>query len=201
MIDRRTMLLGLGGFVATADVAGAEARDEAYENNQQLGGGGFSPRGIPRRFRRQIVQDPTGAAPGTIVVDPNARYLYLVMRRGKAMRYGVGVGRQGFEWSGRAVIKRKAKWPRWTPTKDMIKREPRLAKWAKGMEGGVRNPLGARALYLYEGGVDTLYRIHGTNEPWSIGRAMSSGCIRLLNKDIVDLFNRVTLGTRVIVRS
>ena len=154
----------------------------------------------PPQYRRQEVADPTGAAPGTIVVDPANRYLYLVEEGGMALRYGVGVGKAGMEWSGRANIAYKREWPRWTPTRDMIARDPqRYAQWAGGMEGGEGNPLGARALYLFEGGKDTLYRIHGTNEPASIGKAMSSGCIRLMNDDIIDLYNRVPAGASVIV--
>ena len=154
----------------------------------------------PPQYRRQMVVDPTGAAPGTIVVDPANRYLYLVQEGGMALRYGVGVGKAGMEWSGSARVAFKREWPRWTPTKDMIARDPkRYAKWADGMDGGEGNPLGARALYLFEGGKDTLYRIHGTNEPASIGKAMSSGCIRMMNEDVGDLYNRVPTGTPVIV--
>lgn len=204
MVDRRTLLLGLGGTLASWQVASAQDRasllpiDERYE--ERLRKRRTSRKEPSDKFRRQLVNDPTGELPGTIVVDPNSRFLYLVRERGKALRYGVGVGRQGFEWAGDAKIRRKAEWPRWTPTRNMIKRDPKLAKYAKGMAGGIDNPLGARALYLYSGGKDTLYRIHGTNEPWSIGRAMSSGCIRMLNDDVADLFVRVPLGTRVVVR-
>ncbi|TCT34728.1 L,D-transpeptidase [Martelella mediterranea] len=151
-------------------------------------------------YRRQIVDDPTGETPGTLVVDPQNRYLYLVMEDGKAMRYGVGVGRAGMEWSGTANVAYKREWPTWTPTQNMIKRDPETyQKWAGGMEAGPMNPLGARALYLFEGGKDTLYRIHGTNEPWSIGQAMSSGCIRMMNQDIMDLYQRVPDGAKVVV--
>lgn len=154
----------------------------------------------PPQYRRQLVDDPTGAAPGTIVVDPANRYLYLVEEGGKALRYGVGVGKAGMEWSGSARVAYKREWPRWTPTVDMIARDPkRYAPWANGMDGGEGNPLGARALYLFEGGKDTLYRIHGTNEPASIGKAMSSGCIRMMNDDVIDLYDRVPTGTPVIV--
>jgi lipoprotein-anchoring transpeptidase ErfK/SrfK len=155
---------------------------------------------IPDEDHRQIVSDSTGERPGTIVVDPDARFLYLVMEGGKAMRYGIGVGRDGFAWSGTATIARKAKWPRWTPPREMVARDPRARRWAAGMPGGSENPLGARALYLYQNGRDTLYRIHGTFEPDSIGQAVSSGCIRLLNADVIDLYNRVATGTRVVVR-
>jgi lipoprotein-anchoring transpeptidase ErfK/SrfK len=150
-------------------------------------------------FYRQVVDFPTPERPGTIVVDPHNKFLYLVQEYGKAMRYGVGVGKEGLEWSGRAVIQRKAEWPRWTPTQDMIARDSRNAEWAGGMEPGLQNPLGARALYLYQNGRDTLYRIHGTREPYSIGTAVSSGCIRLINQDIIDLYSRVPTGTNVVV--
>ena len=154
---------------------------------------------IPRQFHRQIVRDPTGEAPGTIVVDPSQRYLYLVMDGGEAMRYGIGVGRQGFSWSGKATIQMKRKWPSWYPPVEMQARDDRARKWKDGMPGGPNNPLGARALYLIQNGRDTLYRIHGTNEPGSIGHAVSSGCIRMLNADVIDLYERVPTGTRVVV--
>ena len=154
---------------------------------------------IPKQYHRQIVRDPTGEPPGTIVVDPSAKYLYLVQNGGKARRYGIGVGRQGFSWTGDAVIKRKSEWPDWYPPKEMQERDPEAAKWGDGMPGGPTNPLGARALYLYQGNRDTLYRIHGTGEPGSIGNAVSSGCIRLLHADVIDLYERVPVGTRVLV--
>lgn len=155
---------------------------------------------IDKRNLRQVVNYETYEPVGTIVVDPYARFLYLVMENGKAMRYGVGVAKAGLEFAGEADISRKASWPSWTPTADMIKRSPeRYAHAAGGMEGGLDNPLGARALYLYQDGKDTLYRIHGTTEPWSIGQSVSSGCIRLFNHDIVDLYERVPKGTRVVV--
>ncbi|QRM35261.1 L,D-transpeptidase [Microvirga sp. VF16] len=153
----------------------------------------------PKFLRREVAYNGS-EAPGTIVVDTDNRYLYLVRENGRALRYGIGVGKEGLAWSGRARIGRKATWPSWTPTADMIKREPeRNARWAGGMPGGLQNPLGARALYLYEGDRDTLFRLHGTTEPWSIGQAVSSGCIRLFNQDIIDLYNRVPVGSPVIV--
>jgi len=155
---------------------------------------------IDPRYLRQIVDYQTDEPVGTIIVDPQNRFLYLVMEGGKAMRYGVGVAKAGLEFEGEATIQRKAPWPGWVPTPDMIKREPeRYGPYAEGLEGGLHNPLGARALYLYKDGKDTLYRIHGTNEPWSIGKAVSSGCIRLLNHDIIDLYKRVPKGARVVV--
>ena len=155
---------------------------------------------IEPRNIRQVVDNTTGQPAGTIVVDPRNRFLYLVMENGKAMRYGIGVGQAGMEFQGRAVIGRKAAWPGWTPTKNMIARNPdRYAKWAGGMEGGIGNPLGARALYLYKDGVDTMLRIHGTTEPASIGRSVSNGCIRMINDHVIDLYNRVPVGSQVLI--
>lgn len=155
---------------------------------------------IDKRNLRQVVDYETDEPVGTVVVDPHARFLYLVMPNGKAMRYGVGVAKAGLEFEGEADISRKAAWPSWTPTQNMIEREPeRYAPLAGGVEGGLKNPLGARALYLYQNGEDTLYRIHGTTEPWSIGKSVSSGCIRLFNQDIIDLHSRVPKGSRVVV--
>lgn len=155
---------------------------------------------IDPRLLRQVVEYRTAEPPGTIVVDPHNRFLYLVEKDGKAVRYGVGVGRAGLEFTGTANIQLKKEWPHWTPTAAMIAREPkRYAKWAVGMEGGEGNPLGARALYLFKGGRDTHYRIHGTTEPDSIGKAVSSGCIRMMNQDIIDLYGRVPLHAKVVV--
>lgn len=151
------------------------------------------------QYKRQVVSYQTTQSPGTIIVDTASRHLFLIEEGGKATRYGIGVGRAGFAWKGTATIKRKVEWPRWTPPASMIARQPELAKYAGGMDGGIKNPLGARAPYLYQGNRDTLYRLHGTDEPWSIGKAVSSGCIRLLNEDIVDLYNRVPAGTPVVV--
>ncbi|WP_022721853.1 L,D-transpeptidase, partial [Rhodopseudomonas sp. B29] len=152
-------------------------------------------------YVRQLVDYRTAEPPGTVVVDPRKRFLYLVMEGGKALRYGVGVGKAGLEFTGTAEVGRKAEWPHWTPTPNMIAREPaRYGKWAKGMDGGAANPLGPRALYLYRNGKDTLFRIHGTTEPWTIGHAVSSGCIRMLNQDVIDLYGRVPKGAKVVVR-
>ena len=149
---------------------------------------------------RQLVDYQTKHQPGTVIIDPHERFLYLVQEGGKALRYGVGVGKAGLEFSGTATVNHKRQWPRWTPTQDMIRREPkRYARWASGMEGGASNPLGARALYLFKNGRDTLYRIHGTNEPWTIGEAVSSGCIRMMNQDVIDLYNRIADGSKVVV--
>lgn len=150
-------------------------------------------------YYRRLVDFPTVHKVGTIIVDTPNRYLYLVMEGGKAMRYGVGIGRDGFAWGGEAYIGRKNDWPTWTPPAEMIARQPELEEYRNGMDPGLSNPLGARALYIYQDGRDTLYRLHGTAEEWSIGRAVSSGCVRLLNQDIVDLYSRVPVGANVIV--
>lgn len=156
-----------------------------------------SPDQISPPYRRQLVAYPYRQDAGSIVVDTGARFLFLVREDGQALRYGIGVGREGFAWSSVAVIGDKQKWPRWFPPAEMRARQPELPEV---MEGGPDNPLGARALYLYANGRDTLYRLHGTNDPRSIGQAVSSGCIRLLNQDIIDLYRRVIIGTRVVVK-
>ncbi len=151
---------------------------------------------IDPKFRAQEVSF-SGYKPGTIVIDTGKRFLYLVQPGGTAKRYGVGVGKQGFGWKGSQRISRKAEWPTWTPPREMIARERRKGRFLPAsMKGGIHNPLGARALYLGA----TLYRIHGTNQPWSIGKAMSSGCIRMRNEDVTDLYQRVAVGTKVVVR-
>ena len=146
------------------------------------------------RFLRQVVDDPTGERAGTIIVDTSQHFLYLVLGNGQAMRYGVGLGRAGFEWAGRANVQWKQKWPKWTPPAEMIARQPELAKYSAengGMPPGLDNPLGARALYIFQDGEDTLYRLHGSPEWNSIGKSVSSGCVRLMNQDIIDLYDRV----------
>lgn len=143
-------------------------------------------------LKRRVVEYRTGEAPGTIIVDTPNTYLYYVLGGGKAVRYGIGVGRDGFTWSGVRSIERKAEWPDWTPPEDMIARQPYLPRW---MAGGPDNPLGARAMYI----AGTVYRIHGTNAPASIGKRMSSGCFRMLNADVIDLYQRVNVGTKVVV--
>jgi lipoprotein-anchoring transpeptidase ErfK/SrfK len=160
------------------DQPGLEA-DESYE--------------LPPEFQKQVVLYRTAEAPGTIIVETSERHLYLVQSGGRALRYGIGVGRDGFQWQGLLSIVKKAEWPDWTPPPEMIARQPYLPRF---MAGGPGNPLGARAMYL--GG--TVYRIHGTNQPQTIGTAISSGCFRLVNNDVVDLYARVPVGTKVIVR-
>lgn len=155
---------------------------------------------IGSKYLKQIVDYPSDQPVGTIVVDPTNRFLYLIKANGKAVRYGVGVGKAGFEFSGTAHIGFKRQWPRWTPTPDMMTRDPkRYGKWSNGMDGSDKNPLGARAMYLVKDGKDTLYRIHGTNEPWTIGTAASSGCIRMLNQDVIDLYEQIPTGANVVV--
>lgn len=155
---------------------------------------------IDPQFYRQEVAYNSGYTPGTIIIDTKSRFLFLQQENGKALRYGIGVGKAGLEFEGKGVVQYKREWPSWTPTRDMIKREPeRYGPLAAGMAPGPTNPLGARALYLFKDGKDTLYRIHGSNEDWSIGKAVSSGCIRLLNQDIMDLYRRVQSGAQVVV--
>jgi lipoprotein-anchoring transpeptidase ErfK/SrfK len=151
-----------------------------------------TPAQLPPQFKRQMVAYPTTEPAGTIIIDTPNTYLYLVLGHGQAMRYGVGVGREGFTWTGTQKITKMAQWPDWFPPKEMIERQPYLPRF---MAGGPSNPLGARALYLG----NTVYRIHGTNQPSTIGSFVSSGCIRLVNEDVEDLYNRVQVGTRVVV--
>ena len=148
---------------------------------------------------RNEVAFATDEVPGTIVIDTKGPFLYLVQPEGKALRYGISIGREGFGWNGTGTIARTAQWPTWTPPPEMIKREPHLEEWKAGMPGGVNNPLGARALYIYFGGRDSGYRIHGTNQPNSIGWAASSGCFRMINQDAIDLYDRVERGAKVVV--
>ncbi|MGB7286685.1 MAG: L,D-transpeptidase [Salaquimonas sp.] len=178
--------------------------------------GGFQIPAVPwekidRRFLRQEVADNTGVGPGKIVVETSQHYLYFTMQGGRAMRYGVGLGREGFEWSGTGDVRNKTEWPKWHPPAEMIDRVPELEEyrttynkendtWDGGMEPGLNNPLGARAHYIFQGENDTLYRIHGSPEWWSIGKSVSSGCVRLINQDVIDLYSRVPLGTEIIVR-
>jgi lipoprotein-anchoring transpeptidase ErfK/SrfK len=154
---------------------------------------------IKPELRRQEVVYATTHTAGTVVVDTPERRLYYVLGDGRAMRYGIGVGRNGYALAGNAYIGRKAEWPTWTPTKEMMERQPETREFAGGMPPGLTNPLGARALYIYQDGRDTLYRLHGTMEVWSIGGAVSSGCVRLLFHDIIDLYSRAPVGTPIIV--
>jgi lipoprotein-anchoring transpeptidase ErfK/SrfK len=226
-LQRRTLLLG--AISATAAVAGCstsapqaerapvprlvsrpiglasdaelEARYAAVED-----GGHFIPavpyREMDPRYFRQRVPDPTGEPAGTVVVDTPGRFLYLIEPGGTAMRYGVGIGREGFAWQGEGIIHWRQPWPRWKPPADMIARRPELEKYSVangGMAPGIDNPLGARALYIFQNGQDTLYRLHGTPEWKSIGKAVSSGCVRLVNQDVIDLYKRVPYHAPIVV--
>ncbi len=185
---------GFSGFNASPASRYAEITDNGYTLPA------IDVSNIDPEMLRQRVDYRTKEPVGTIVVDTAARHLYLVEADGKAMRYGIGVGKAGLAFSGDATIKRKAEWPHWSPTENMMNREPaRYRKWASGMNGGLENPLGARAMYLYQGDRDTMFRIHGTTEPETIGHAVSSGCIRLMNQDVIDLYGRVKTGSRVVV--
>jgi lipoprotein-anchoring transpeptidase ErfK/SrfK len=160
---------------------------------------------IDPAFLRKNIAYLTKEAPGTVVIDPANHFLYHVEEGGRATRYGVGVGREGFGWAGEARIKSKQEWPDWNPPKEMLGRRPDLMKSmvelqsGVGMHGGPANPLGARAMYLWQGNKDTYFRIHGTNEPWTIGLSQSSGCIRMINQDAMDLYQKTPIGTRVVV--
>jgi lipoprotein-anchoring transpeptidase ErfK/SrfK len=154
---------------------------------------------------QKLVSYVTHERPGTIVVDPANHFLYLVQKGGEAVQYGVGVGKEGYGWSGMATVHNKQEWPDWYPTPEILERKPEIRPYmvqlqsGYGMHGGPENPLGARALYLWQGKVDTLYRIHGTNEPDTIGHDVSAGCIRMINADVIDLYDRTPVGTKVVV--
>ncbi|MBR0697659.1 L,D-transpeptidase [Bradyrhizobium lablabi] len=181
-------------FAALTMLAGAgQAQAEFFDSRDAMGGLNFFGRGASP-ISRATVYYPTNYAPGTIVISTSERRLYLVLRDGQALRYGIGVGRDGFRWSGTHRISAKKEWPSWTPPSQMLRRRPDLPRH---MEGGIENPLGARAMYLGS----TLYRIHGSNEPETIGQAVSSGCFRMTNEDVTDLYDRVRVGTTVVVRN
>ena len=207
------MGLGLAACAPTPPTVSASSMQSAvppeYGARTDIGPGGqpieipaVRPAYLTDRNRRQIVPYNGPEEPGTIVVDPYARFLYYITAPGQAERYGVAVGKAGTTFQGNATIRRKAAWPSWTPTANMVRTQPELYGPLKnGLGGGVDNPLGSRAFYLYRGGRDTLYRIHGTMDPSSIGKATSAGCIRMFNQDVIDLFDRVPPGTPVKVRS
>ncbi|CAN7400799.1 L,D-transpeptidase [Rhizobium rhizogenes] len=200
-ISRRGVLFGLPLFLAGCANTGIgqQRLNYAAKPEEKFPLPAMHLDKVKPELRRQEVTYDTSHPAGTVVVDTPARRLYYVMGDGRAMRYGVGVGRQGLALKGDAYIGRKSEWPSWTPTANMMRRDPRNLKFAGGMAGGPNNPLGARALYLYRGGNDTMFRLHGTNQPQSIGHAMSSGCIRMLNHDIIDLYSRVPVGSKVVV--
>ena len=193
-LSRRNFVLS--SLAAAAAPSAALAEDEPFpvkESDAKL---------VEYKYRRQEVDFETAEPAGTIVVDPSKRFLYYVMGNGRATRYGASVGKAGRTWSGAATIGKKAKWPTWTPTPEHIAEFPKLTKWLPdGMPGGPDNPMGARALYLYQGEVDTIYRIHGSHDPKQVGRKKTAGCIGLLNIDIIHLYDMVDIGTRVVVLS
>jgi lipoprotein-anchoring transpeptidase ErfK/SrfK len=169
--------------------AGTEVQPVAIQKKQ-----------VEEKYKRRVVRLSTSETPGTIIVDTNNKFLYFVEGKNRATRYGIGVGRDGFGWSGVVKVGRKAEWPTWTPPAEMRRREAAKGRILPAVQkGGEDNPLGARALYLYQGGRDTIFRIHGTNQPWTIGLNMSSGCIRMMNKDVEHLYARADIGTKVIV--
>jgi lipoprotein-anchoring transpeptidase ErfK/SrfK len=184
----------LAGCAATAFGTQASANPFTFFGQPLFGYGPPTDNGNEVRadLRRRTIEYRSSEAPGTIVIDTQNTYLYLVLSGGKAIRYGIGVGREGFAWSGVKSIERKAVWPDWTPPPEMIARSPYLPRFTAGGEG---NPMGARAMYL----AGTMYRIHGTNAPWTIGSRASSGCIRMANEDVIDLYERVQVGTKVVV--
>ncbi len=211
-VNRRAVLFGLGALLAACSDSGFDVIDQGHFGNSSydsrygeiLDDGHRIPAvdlaEIDRALLSSVVRYNSPYRPGTIVVDVENRRLYLVGENETAIQYAVGVGREeALNFQGSAVIGRKEEWPSWTPTTSMIAQIPRYAKYAGGMPGGLGNPLGARALYLYREGKDTFFRIHGTNEPDSIGKAVSSGCIRMLNQDAIDLYQRAPIGASVVV--
>jgi lipoprotein-anchoring transpeptidase ErfK/SrfK len=193
-------LLGLLGFVLggcmQSTLAPSSSASFTPRDRELLAHVRYAQATIPETYRRHIVDYTRKEQPGTILVDSNSRFLYYVMPGGKAIRYGVTVGEEAQAWSGVATIGKVAEWPDWIPTAEI---QARLGPYPKRVEGGPDNPLGARAIYLYQGNKDTLYRIHGTNQPEYIGHAISSGCIRMTNEDVIDLVNRVKPGAIVVV--
>jgi lipoprotein-anchoring transpeptidase ErfK/SrfK len=190
------LLVGLLGGCMQATLAPSSNASLTLRDRQLLAHPPYAQASIPETYRRHIVDYTRREQPGTILVDTNARFLYYVLPGGKAVRYGVTVGEEALAWSGVATVGRTAEWPDWIPTAEI---QARLGPYPKRIAGGPANPLGARALYLYEGNKDTLYRIHGTNQPEYIGQAISSGCIRMTNEDVIDLFDRVKQGATVVV--
>jgi lipoprotein-anchoring transpeptidase ErfK/SrfK len=195
-----SLVVGLAGLLlascAQSTLAPASDVKQTARDKVLLAHAPYARASISEPFRRHIVDYSRREAPGTIIVDTDARYLYYVLPKGKAIRYGVTVGEEALAWSGVAHVGRMAEWPDWIPTAEI---QARLGPYPSRVAGGPANPLGARGIYLYEGGKDTLYRIHGTNQPEYIGQAISSGCIRMTNEDVIDLYSRVKMGATVIV--
>lgn len=207
-LSRRALIAG-GGVLAVNSALPGSARADLGRygrvDDDKFPIAAVDLRRIGKAFLRTEVAYDGPEQPGTIVVDPRRHFLYSIREGGRAVRFGVGVGREGFGWSGEAVIHDKQEWPDWYPPKEMLARQPELMRAMSklrsgiGMPGGPRNPLGARAMYLWQNNKDTLFRIHGTVEPWSIGHSVSSGCIRMINQDVIDLYQDTPVGTRVIV--
>lgn len=189
-LNRRSILAGLAACVASIPAVRAEEPFPVFKSE---------PQQLPYKFRKRQIDFITSEQPGTIVVDTQRFFLYFVLPDNRAIRYGIGVGRAGARWTGEAKISRKTKWPTWTPTGEMLERHVNYAQWKDGMPGGPDNPLGARAMYLLNDGKDNQFRIHGTPVPTTIGQATTSGCFRMLNVDVIDLYDRVNVGTRVVV--
>ncbi len=189
------------GFLAAPNLAHAFRSDATLANQDAVVSPKRSSQKRPQnKYMRKKVRIDTKERPGTIIIDTHRKFLYYVEGNGRATRYGVGVGREGFGWSGTVKVGRKAEWPDWRPPATMIAREKRKGRTIPTfVKGGINNPLGARALYLYKGGRDSIYRIHGTNQPWTIGHNMSSGCIRMMNNDVTHLYGRAPVGAKVIV--
>jgi lipoprotein-anchoring transpeptidase ErfK/SrfK len=201
LLTRRGLLAAAAGALAASSApALADINEAQYFAGEVPDNGKYyrktNFKKIDKKWRRQLVKYPSTEPPGTIVVDTDNHYLYVIFENNTALRYGCGVGKEGFQWFGRAKVQRKAIWPDWVPPPEMLQRRPDLPKF---MAGGVDNPLGPRAMYLYRDGQDLGYRLHGTVEPWSIGGDVSSGCIRLFPEDIVDLYQRTPTGTDVLV--
>ena len=197
MLSRRAVLTGASAALLTVPLSTAAFSQSSEDDPFPLPPFDYSK--LPPAFRPTVVAYTGRQWPGTVIVDTPNRQIYLVLQGGQAMRWGCAVGKDGFRWAGLADVGRKVMWPTWTPPKEMIARHPEKAKWANGMPGGPDTPLGARALYLFQNGQDTLYRIHGTTEPMSIGTNASSGCIRMISQDVIELYRRVPIGTRVVV--
>jgi lipoprotein-anchoring transpeptidase ErfK/SrfK len=198
--ERTLLFVGLLGLMLggcmQATLAPSSQASFTPRDRELLAHPPYAQASIPETYRRHLVDYQGREQPGSILVDTDARFLYYVLPQGKAIRYGVAVGEEAMAWSGVATIGRMSEWPDWIPTPEI---QARLGPYPKRVAGGAANPLGARALYLYEGGKDTLYRIHGTNQPEYIGQAISSGCIRMTNEDVIDLFDRVRPGATVVV--
>jgi lipoprotein-anchoring transpeptidase ErfK/SrfK len=208
LFNRRSFLFGSAAALGALGLAGCASDGMSFAEAQKLYGPAPDEKfpipavdvsKIDQKYYRRTVRYDTNEAPGTIIVDPGNYYVYRIEGDGNATRYGANVGRDGFRWSGDAYVGRKAEWPIWTPPKEMIQRQPEAAKYAGGMPGGLDNPLGARTLYLYQNGAYTLYTIYSTSDPETIGTGITSGCTGLLSQDMIDLYSRTPVKTKVVV--